>query len=348
MQVRIQHLDLIWIKRRRAPRSPGSGESPVAVSASVTGLSANTTYHFRVVAENPGGSSIGEDETFTTPPSTTYVTSFGPGSSEGKFGEPDAVAVDPSGNIWVAESGHGRVIEFNSQREYVRQFGGDGSGNGQFKWIGGLATNASGDVYVTDYGNGRVQEFSPTGEYMAQFPASGAWAIAVDSEGNVWVDRIASLGSGPITEFSSTGVRKNHFGSSGTSAGQLGMSFGMSFSGGNLYVAELTRVQEFSTSSEHFGRYEGEFDELGSGADKSFGAWAIATDPTTGNLYVSDAGNDRVQEFSSSGGLITTFGSPGSGAGQFSGLQGLAVNASGDIYVADTGNKRVQEWAPAP
>jgi PKD repeat protein len=36
-------------------RSPGSGESPVAVSASITGLSANTTYHFRAIAKNLGG-----------------------------------------------------------------------------------------------------------------------------------------------------------------------------------------------------------------------------------------------------------------------------------------------------
>jgi hypothetical protein len=50
--------------------SPGSGGSPVAVSASVTGLSANTTYYFRIVAANPAGPSNGIDQTFTTPPTT--------------------------------------------------------------------------------------------------------------------------------------------------------------------------------------------------------------------------------------------------------------------------------------
>ncbi len=45
---------------------PGSGTSPVAVSASVTGLTANTTYHFRISATNPGGTSKGSDQTFTT------------------------------------------------------------------------------------------------------------------------------------------------------------------------------------------------------------------------------------------------------------------------------------------
>ncbi|HET8861804.1 MAG TPA: fibronectin type III domain-containing protein, partial [Solirubrobacterales bacterium] len=46
--------------------APGSGESPVAVSKTLTGLVANTTYHFRVKASNPGGTSNGSDQTFTT------------------------------------------------------------------------------------------------------------------------------------------------------------------------------------------------------------------------------------------------------------------------------------------
>jgi DNA-binding beta-propeller fold protein YncE len=46
--------------------SPGSGTSPVAVSASLTGLSASTTYHFRIVAESSGVPSYGQDKTFTT------------------------------------------------------------------------------------------------------------------------------------------------------------------------------------------------------------------------------------------------------------------------------------------
>jgi hypothetical protein len=45
---------------------PGSGSSPVAVSAPLSGLSANTTYHFQIVATNPTGTSTGADQTFTT------------------------------------------------------------------------------------------------------------------------------------------------------------------------------------------------------------------------------------------------------------------------------------------
>ena len=53
--------------------SPGSGTSPVAVSASVTGLTANTTHHFRISATNAGGTSKGADETLKTRPNAPAV-----------------------------------------------------------------------------------------------------------------------------------------------------------------------------------------------------------------------------------------------------------------------------------
>jgi phospholipase C len=45
---------------------PGSGTSPVAVSAQLEGLIPNTTYHFRILATNSGGTSSGGDQSFTT------------------------------------------------------------------------------------------------------------------------------------------------------------------------------------------------------------------------------------------------------------------------------------------
>ncbi|HEX4806915.1 MAG TPA: hypothetical protein VFU94_13535 [Conexibacter sp.] len=48
--------------------SPGGGSSSVSVSASLSGLAAGTTYHFRLVASSDGGTSTGADATFTTTP----------------------------------------------------------------------------------------------------------------------------------------------------------------------------------------------------------------------------------------------------------------------------------------
>jgi hypothetical protein len=52
--------------------APGSGSSPVAVSASLTGLTAHTIYHFRISATNAGGTSTGSDRTFATAPPHYY------------------------------------------------------------------------------------------------------------------------------------------------------------------------------------------------------------------------------------------------------------------------------------
>ncbi len=65
--------------------SPGSGTSAVAVSASLTGLSQNTSYHFRIVATNPGGTSAGADQAFRTPQAVHwYVNGTGPFARAGE------------------------------------------------------------------------------------------------------------------------------------------------------------------------------------------------------------------------------------------------------------------------
>jgi phosphodiesterase/alkaline phosphatase D-like protein len=61
--------------------SPGSGESAVAVSAAVGDLSSSTTYHFKVVANNAGGKSEGEDKTLTTLPAATPIVATTAASS---------------------------------------------------------------------------------------------------------------------------------------------------------------------------------------------------------------------------------------------------------------------------
>jgi hypothetical protein len=59
---------------------PGNGMSPVEVSAPLGGLSPSTLYHFRIVASNRGGTSVGADQTFTTPPDPPSATALGASS----------------------------------------------------------------------------------------------------------------------------------------------------------------------------------------------------------------------------------------------------------------------------
>jgi RHS repeat-associated protein len=64
----------------------------------------------------------------------------------------------------------------------------------------------------------------------------------------------------------------------------------------------------------------------------------------TGNVYVMDTGNSRVEEFSASGSFLNTFGKEGPGNGEFKNPYGIAEDSKGNLWIADTGNNRVQEF----
>lgn len=293
--------------------------------------------------------------TVACPPSG-FCSSFTHDEPTEPFGEPNGVAVDSSGDIWVTDSGHDHVLEFNPKHEFIREVGSAGSGSGQFKSIGGVAANASGDVYVVDQGNDRVEEYTSTGTLVTTFgssaPGNGQlispYGIAVDSSGDVWVLNAGFTApeGGHVVEFSSSGAFISQFGTRGSAPGQLLITTGLAFSGGNLYISEIgpQRVQEFTTS----GTFIRQFDEAGVAPGQGQDPYGIASDPNTGNLYVTEIGGNRVQEFSPEGSFILNFGSFGSGAGQLSYPEAVAVNSHSAVFVADTRNKRIEVWAAIP
>jgi DNA-binding beta-propeller fold protein YncE len=97
-----------------------------------------------------------------SPRGTLLAEIGGPGTGDGRFGQPIAVAVDGHGNLFVSDGPNYRIEVFAPDGTYVMQWGSDGVGPGQFIVPAGIAVRGP-DVYVADYLDGRVQKFRLTG-----------------------------------------------------------------------------------------------------------------------------------------------------------------------------------------
>jgi hypothetical protein len=126
----------------------------------------------------------------------TFLTQWGSqGSEPGQFYGPSGIAVDGSGNIYVADVLNHRIQKFAWDGTFLRQWGSEGSGPGQFNWPYGIAVDASGNVYVADSENHRVQKFTSDGTFLTQWGSRGSEpgqfstpdGIAVDGSGNTYV-----------------------------------------------------------------------------------------------------------------------------------------------------------------
>ena len=91
-----------------------------------------------------------------------------------QFINPTGVAIDGLGNIYVVDSMNTCIQKFDSNGNYLGEWGSYGSGNGQFKWPYGVAVDGQGNVYVADTGNNRIQKFDSSGNYLGQWGSYGS------------------------------------------------------------------------------------------------------------------------------------------------------------------------------
>ena len=86
-----------------------------------------------------------------------------------------------------------------------------------------------------------------------------------------------------------------------------------------------------------------EWGSPGSGPSQFHDAWAIASD-ASGDVYVADMLNHRIQKFTWDGQFLLSWGTEGSGNGQFRSPSGVCVGSDGFVYVADLNNQRIQKF----
>ena len=263
------------------------------------------------------------------------------------FGEqtlagPYGVAVSPGGTIWVADTGHDRIVEFSQAGHLIISVGG---GLDQPE---GIATDAAGHVWVADTGHDRVVEFSPAGHVLAAFGSAGSGdgqldqpvALALSPSGDVWV---ADQGNSRVEEFSASGRYLASIkvptpaGVALDAAGDIWVS-SPSYAPGNA-------VDEFSPagrSLQSFGTTQAGDGDLGD-------TGGIAIGPA-GRVYVAQPDYGWVSVFGRNGLFYTEFGlrsDPAQASEDLEFPQGLAVTATGQVWVADNGDNRIAEFGPA-
>ena len=246
--------------------------------------------------------------------------------ASGSFSSPSGVAVDGSGNLFVADSGNSLVEEIPAAGGYssVKALA---SG---FSQPTGVAVDGSGNVFVADSGNHAVKEILAAGGYTTVNTLGGSFTepagVAIDAGGNVLV---ADAGNNAVYEILAAGGYSN--------VNTLGSGFnyptGVAVDGsGNVFVADSgnSAVKEILATGDY-----STINTLGGGFSIPVG---VAVDGS-GSVYVGDASQGAVYEIPAAGGYKTV----NTLANGFNFPLGVALDGNGNVFVANRGNATVEK-----
>jgi streptogramin lyase len=260
--------------------------------------------------------------------------------SAARFDGPGGVAVDSTGNVYVADSDNNAIRKVTPAGVVTTLAGlasignADGTGSAaRFYYPGGVAVDSVGNVYVADTYNDTIRKVTPTG-------------VVTTLAGNASIT--------------------NQFGVVGGSADGTGSNARFNYpqgvavdSAGNVYVADsynstirkVTPVGVVTTLA-GLAVSSGSADGTGSAARFAFPD-GVAVDSAT-NVYVADYNNNTIRKVTPAG-VVTTLaglaGSSGSADGtgsnaRFNYPQGVAVDSADNVYVADQNNNTIRQVQP--
>ncbi len=316
---------------------PGSidGTGGTARLLSPTGAAVDTggTLYFADGTTIRKVTAAGVVTTFAGTPNTTGAAD-GLGTAA-SFSSPIGVAVDGSGNVFVADSLNNTIREITpagAVTTFAGRAGVAGASNGSaasatFNTPAGVAVDSAGNVYVSDTGNQLIRKISASGVVttlagsvgvagssdgtgsaaMFNLPAQ----IAVDGSSNILV---VDSGNSTIRKVSAAGVVTTLAGSPGS-----------------------------------FGARDG------TGSAASFNAPTGLALDSAGNVYVGDGGNKTIRKITPAGVVTTLAGTPGANgsadgtgsAASFSNPFALSSDASGTLYVTDRENNTIRKITSA-
>ena len=322
----------------------------------------------------------------------------GGSAASAEFYSPSGVAVDGSGNLYIADYFNERVRMVNAATGNITTIAGNGTCgyrgdggpaiNAELCYPSGLALDSSGNLYIADSDSNRVRKVTPSGVISTIAgdgvggsrgdggPATSAelyspLGVAVDSTGNVYIAdfyneriRMVSAATGNISTIAGNGVQ-GYGGDGGpaVNAQLYGPASVKIDSSGNLYIADAynSRIRMVNVSTGLISTIagNGNYGFSGDGGPATsaqlYQPFGLAID-SAGNLYISDNLNQRIRMVTAATGIISTI--AGNGTAHYGGDGGratsaelqypadLALDNKGYVYVADGGNNRIRQLLP--
>ena len=260
-------------------------------------------------------------------------------ATEAQLTRPFGVAVDATGNLYIADRSNNRIRKVDPTGTITtiagtgeRGFGGDGgpATEAQINGPSDVAVDGTGNLYIVDGNNHRIRKVDATGTITT---VAGTGERGFGGDG------------GPATE------------------AQLRSPTGIAMDGaGNLYIADrinyrIRKVDLTGTISTIAGT-----GELGFGGDGGPATEAQLDFPTgvavdgAGNLYIADNFNNRIRKVDATGTISTIAGTGERGFGgdggpateaRITGPTGVTVDGAGNLYIADRDNHRIRVLVPA-
>jgi sugar lactone lactonase YvrE len=264
---------------------------------------------------------------------------FSPGTQSSVvsgLNSPAGLAVDGSGNVYIASSSSNNVSKYSNGSQSAV-----GSG---LSSSSGVAVDGGGNVFVADTGNHQVVEVPWTGSsYGTQTTVvsglNSPKSVAVDGAGNLY---IADSGTKNVVKLSwivSGYDAQLTLANTTTNPGidPVGVAVDSS---GNVYIADTGanhQVVEVSWTGSGYGSQA----VVDSGLSSPV---SVAVDGG-GNVYIADSGTRDVVKVPWTGSSYGTQSllADATTSGSSFNPTGVAVDVSGNVYIADSGNSQVVE-----